>query len=250
VATDASFKRDNSIRPNPAKIREMFGSITSRYDFFNHALSLGQDIFWRRALARRLLALEPPGRFLDLACGSGDQIIAAHKLWPKAHLTGLDFSRPMLDLASAKVDGFPASLVLGDILEPPFDDDSFDSISISFGLRNVADREELYRQAYRILKPGGRFLVLELFFDPRHPLSPVLGFHVKRVTPWVVGRLFSSRSDAYRYLSASVIRFPHPAVILDEMEKAGYVGLGYRVYTLSVAMLAWGHKPAAGGPAA
>jgi demethylmenaquinone methyltransferase/2-methoxy-6-polyprenyl-1,4-benzoquinol methylase len=249
VGTDVSFKRDNSLRPNPAKIREMFGNITSRYDFFNHALSLGHDIFWRRALSRRLLALDPPGRFLDLACGSGDQMISAHKLWPKAILTGLDFSRPMLDLASSKIDGFPASLILGDILDPPFESDYFDSISISFGLRNVADREELYRQVYRVLKPGGRFLILELFFDSRHILSPIVGFHVKKVTPWVAGRIFNAPLDAYRYLGVSVLRFPHPAVILDELEKVGYVGLGYRVYTLGVAMLAWGHKPTA-GPAA
>jgi demethylmenaquinone methyltransferase/2-methoxy-6-polyprenyl-1,4-benzoquinol methylase len=224
----------------------MFGNITRRYDFFNHLLSFGQDIFWRRALARRLLVLDPPGNFLDLATGSGDQLIMAHKAFPEATLTGLDFSRPMLDLADAKLAKIPVKLALGDVLEPPFEDNSFDSISISFGLRNVADRKTLYRQVLRLLKPGGRFLVLELFYDPRKLLSPVVGLYTKTISPWIASWLFRAPNDAYKYLGLSVIRFPHPAVIADEMENVGFKDLTYRIYTLNVAMLVWGHKPKEG----
>jgi demethylmenaquinone methyltransferase/2-methoxy-6-polyprenyl-1,4-benzoquinol methylase len=240
---DKAIKRDNSLKPNPARIREMFGNITRRYDFFNHLLSFGQDIFWRRALARRLLVLEPPGSFLDLATGSGDQLIMAHKFFPEASLTGLDFSQPMLDVASIKLAKIPAKLVLGDVLEPPLEDNSFDSISMSFGLRNVADRQTLYRQALRLLKPGGRFLVLELFYDPRKLLSPIVGMYTKTISPWIASWLFSAPNDAYKYLGLSVIRFPHPAIIADELANAGFTDLNYRVYTLNVAMLVWGRKP-------
>jgi demethylmenaquinone methyltransferase/2-methoxy-6-polyprenyl-1,4-benzoquinol methylase len=244
VPETSALKRDNSLKPNPAKIREMFGTITRRYDFFNHLLSLGRDFFWRRALSRRIHIIDPPGRILDLACGSGDQIMAIHKDWPNASLVGLDFSRPMLDLATDKLCGLSASLVLGDILEPPFEDEAFDSISISFGLRNVADRPELYRQTFRLLKPGGRFLVLELFFDPRGLWAPVLGFHITKVAPWVA-RMFDAPLEAYKYLGASIVRFPHPAFIVDELEAAGFTDLGFRTYTFGVAMLVWGRKPIA-----
>jgi demethylmenaquinone methyltransferase/2-methoxy-6-polyprenyl-1,4-benzoquinol methylase len=149
----------------------------------------------------------------------------------------------MLDLASAKLEGVPVSLVLGDVLEPPFEENSFDSISISFGLRNVADRKELYRQTFRLLKPGGRFLVLELYFENRGFLAPILGFHIKKITPWVASRIFDAPLEAYSYLGASVIRFPHPAVIADELAAAGFLETGYRSYTFDVAMLVWGHKP-------
>jgi demethylmenaquinone methyltransferase/2-methoxy-6-polyprenyl-1,4-benzoquinol methylase len=222
----------------------MFGNITPRYDFFNHLFSLRRDIFWRRALANRLLVLDQPGHFLDLACGSGDQLIEAHRRWPAAQLTGLDFSRPMLDLASAKLEKIPVNLTLGDVLEPPLDDNHFDSISISFGLRNVADRLELYRQTLRLLKPEGRFLILELFFDSRGPLAPIINFHLTRLTPWLASRIFKAPKEAYRYLGQSIMRFAHPAIIVDELEKVGFVGLGYRTYTFDLAMLVWGHKPA------
>jgi demethylmenaquinone methyltransferase/2-methoxy-6-polyprenyl-1,4-benzoquinol methylase len=223
----------------------MFGNITAHYDLLNHLFSLGRDIFWRKTLARRLLVIDPPGRFLDLAAGSGDQLVANHKQWPEAVQTGLDFSRPMLDLAMAKVEGKPINLVLGDVLEPPFEDNLFDSISISFGLRNLADRQELYKQTLRILKPGGRFLVMEMFYEPRHLLAPVTGFILKKATPWVANRLFKASKDAYRYLGHSILSFPHPAVILDEMAKTGFQKLGYRTYTFDIAMLVWGHKPLA-----
>ncbi|MDR1086433.1 MAG: ubiquinone/menaquinone biosynthesis methyltransferase [Deltaproteobacteria bacterium] len=232
-----------SLKPGPAKIREMFGLITSRYDFFNHLLSFGRDIFWRTSLARKLKVLENPGSFLDLATGSGDQLIMAHKIWPQAQLTGLDFSRPMLDSAARKLNKTAVNLVLGDALEPPFADNSFDSVSISFGLRNVADRLALYRQTLRVLKPGGRFLILELFFDPRHLLAPLIRFHITKMNPWIAGRMFNAPTEAYQYLGASIVRFPHPAVILGELEECGYKGLGYAAYTFSTAMIVWGHKP-------
>jgi demethylmenaquinone methyltransferase/2-methoxy-6-polyprenyl-1,4-benzoquinol methylase len=229
--------------PNPAKIREMFGNITARYDFFNHVLSLGRDIFWRKALARRLLVLNNPGSFLDLATGSGDQLIAAHKFWPKAMLTGLDFSQPMLDLAASKMDKIPVNLILGDALEPNFEENSFDSVSISFGLRNMPDRPELYRQTLKILKPGGRFLILELFFDPRHILAPIIRFHITKINPFVAGHVFNASIEAYNYLGTSIMRFPHPAAIIGEMEEAGYINLGYTTFSFCTAMLVWGHKP-------
>ncbi|MDR1049527.1 MAG: ubiquinone/menaquinone biosynthesis methyltransferase [Deltaproteobacteria bacterium] len=246
-------------------LKEMFGEITPRYDILNRFMSLGRDLFWRRSLSERLLVLDPPGKFLDLATGSGDQLVAAGARWPGAELTGLDFSKPMLELARRKVTsaraaarveareaGGPAVppspepvLIHGDALHNDLPENAFDSVSISFGLRNISPRRELYKTVLRVLKPGGRFLVLELFFEPRSLWAPVHRFYLKSAIPGLVGGLFEGAGDAYGYLGESVVAFPHPDVLIDQMARAGFVGLGRRTHTFGVAMLVWGHKPAA-----
>jgi demethylmenaquinone methyltransferase/2-methoxy-6-polyprenyl-1,4-benzoquinol methylase len=232
---------------SPHNLKAMFNSVSSRYDLLNHFLSLGRDNFWREALARRLMARDYPGRFLDLATGSGDQLLAIRDHWPYAELTGLDFSDSMLGIARKKLNKhYPndeIDLILGDVYEPPFEPSSFDSVSISFGLRNLGKRELLYEQAFRVLKPGGRFLILELFFDNRGLIAPIHRFHVEIVTPWLAGMLFRSQNKAYNYLSRSVFNFPHPAVIVDELMEAGFKGVEYQTYTFSSTMLVWGQKP-------
>jgi demethylmenaquinone methyltransferase/2-methoxy-6-polyprenyl-1,4-benzoquinol methylase len=224
----------------------MFGEISSLYDLLTHVLSFGRDFFWRKALARRLLALRSPGSFLDLAAGTGDQLIAIRRMWPQARLTGLDFAKPMLALARKKfekIKGPSPTLVEGDALSLPFQPDSFDSVSISFGLRNIKDRQGLFRSVLKVLKPGGRFLALEMFFDPRAPWAPLHRFHLEKVGPFLGDLAFGRRTEAYRYLADSIKAFPHPAALAGEMELAGFQGLGYHAYTFGAVMLAWGGKP-------
>ncbi|MDR2612631.1 MAG: ubiquinone/menaquinone biosynthesis methyltransferase [Deltaproteobacteria bacterium] len=237
----------NSLRQYSGSIQSMFNSVSERYDLLSHFLSFGRDHFWRKALARRLVAREYPGSFLDLATGSGEQLLAIRKLWPYAELTGLDFSPPMLSVAREKLAKHGAhegvKLVLGDVYNPPFEPSSFDSVAISFGLRNLPDREAFYREVLRLLKPGGRFLALELFFDSRNLLAPFHRFHLATISPWLAGRFFYSNGKAYDYLSRSIIDFPHPAVIMDELEEAGFKGVEYHTYTFQAAMLVWGQKP-------
>ncbi|MDR1081789.1 MAG: ubiquinone/menaquinone biosynthesis methyltransferase [Deltaproteobacteria bacterium] len=237
----------NSLRQYSGSIQSMFNSVSQRYDLLTSFLSFGRDQFWRKALARRLTAMEYPGNFLDLATGSGEQLLAIRSLWPYAKLTGLDFSAPMLNVAKEKLSrhGFAegVSLVLGDVYSSPFEPGSFDTISISFGLRNLPDRTALYGEVKRLLKPGGRFLVLELFFDSRNFLAPVHRFHLASFSPWLAGRFFYSQGKAYDYLSQSIIDFPHPAVIMDELEEAGFKGVEHQTYTFQSAMLVWGQKP-------
>jgi demethylmenaquinone methyltransferase/2-methoxy-6-polyprenyl-1,4-benzoquinol methylase len=199
-------------------------------------------------LARRLKADSPKGSFLDLATGTGEQLLAAKELWPESTVVGLDFSRPMLELARTKIDKLrlapPAPvLVEADALEAPFEDAAFDSVSISFGLRNILDRKELYRTVMRILKPLGRFLVLELYFDSRQPLACLQRLYLEHITPLLASALFWSQRKEYIYLSRTVLAFPHPALIADEMKQAGFIGLDLRTFTFGTAMLVWGHKP-------
>jgi demethylmenaquinone methyltransferase/2-methoxy-6-polyprenyl-1,4-benzoquinol methylase len=237
----------NSLRQYSGSIQSMFNSVSERYDLLSSFLSFGRDQFWRRALARRLMAKDYPGSYLDLATGSGEQLLAIRSMWPSVELTGMDFSAPMLNVAKEKLAKQGCSegvrLVLGDVYKPPFEQSSFDSVSISFGLRNLPDRPALYREVKKLLKPGGRFLILELFFDSRNFLAPVHRFHLATVSPWLAGRFFYSQGKAYDYLSQSIIDFPHPAVIMDELEEAGFQGLDHQTYTFHSAMLVWGHKP-------
>ena len=234
-------------RQEPLVLRDMFSGVARRYDLVNRVLSLGRDPFWRLALARRLKIVQPPGRLLDLAAGTGDQILAAKKLWPGLAVTGLDLSSDMLALARPKLAGLAApapELVVGDALALDFKEASFDSVSISFGLRNISRRGELYAQVFRVLKPGGRFLILELFHDPKSPLAGLTGFYLRRLVPFIGGRILTRSGGAYRYLTDSILAFPRPARLAGELAGAGFTALAGRLYTFETALLVWGEKPA------
>jgi len=225
----------------------MFSGLARRYDLVNRVLSLGRDRSWRLALARGLKIMEPPGRLLDLASGTGDQIVAAKKLWPGLAVTGLDLAPDMLALARPKLAGLPApapELVVGDALDPPFTEAGFDSVSISFGLRNISRRRELYAQVRRVLRPGGRFLILELFHNPRSPWAGLTGFYLRSVVPFLGGRILTRSGEAYRYLADSILAFPQPAQLAGELAEAGFTALTVRLYTFESAMLVCGEKPA------
>ncbi len=233
-------------RQDPRILRDMFSGLAHRYDLVNRVLSLGRDTFWRQALARRLKIIEPPGHLLDLAAGTGDQIVAAKKLRPGLAVTGLDRTPDMLALARPKLARLPSpapELIEGDALALPFAESSFDSVSISFGLRNISRRQDLYAQVRRVLKPGGRFLILELFHNPQSPWAGLTGFYLRRLVPFLGGRLLTRSGAAYHYLSESILAFPQPARLAEELAEAGFTALTGRLYTFESAMLVSGEKP-------
>lgn len=235
-------------RPSSVTIRNMFSSVAQRYDLANRVMSLGRDLFWREALARRVKILESPGRLLDLATGTGDQIVAIKRARPDMAVTGLDLSPAMVELAGPKFARLAPprpEMLVGDALDLPFDDDSFDSVSISFGLRNITARAELYGQVLRVLKPGGRFLALEMYYDRQTPASPLVGFYLKNIIPVLGGRIVSREKEAYKYLVSSIMGFPRPEELAGEMTRAGFVSTAFLTYTFHVVMLVWGEKPAA-----
>ena len=233
-------------RQDPRALRDMFSGLAGRYDLVNRILSLGRDSFWRLALARRLKIIEPPGRLLDLASGTGDQIMAAKKIWPGLAVTGLDLAPDMLALARPKMAALPApapELVVGDALDLPFAEAAFDSVSISFGLRNINRRRELFAQVRRVLKPGGRFLILELGHNPKSPWAALTGFYLRRLVPFLGGRILTRSDQAYRYLADSILAFPQPAHLAEELAEAGFTALDTSLYTFDSAMLISGEKP-------
>ena len=233
------------------RVKAMFGEISPRYDRLNAILSFGRDTFWRDALSRRLVIVDGDGRLLDLATGTGDQLLSIRRRHPKAQLTGLDFSEPMLEVARKKAalqsEKLPAGanepeLVLGDVLSTCLPSDHYDSISISFALRSLPSREPLYHEVLRLLKPGGRFAFLELWHDPRPSWAPLARFHLEVVTPFAAS-LMGAEKTAYQFLGRSILAFPDPLRLIDELAAAGFEKTGHRTYTFKATMLVWGSKP-------
>jgi demethylmenaquinone methyltransferase/2-methoxy-6-polyprenyl-1,4-benzoquinol methylase len=234
------------------KVKAMFGELSPRYDRLNALLSLGRDSFWRDALARRMAVLDGEGRFLDLATGTGDQLISIRRRHPMAQVTGLDFSAPMLEAAKAKTArqseklpaGAPApNLVLGDVMDTWLPSGHFDSVSMSFALRSLPNREPLYREVLRVLKPGGRFALLELWHDKRAPWSKLARLHLETLAPLAASALLGADKKAYQFLGRSIIAFPDPFRLLDELFAAGFESLECKTFTFRTAMLVWGRKP-------
>lgn len=225
----------------------MFAGIAGRYDLLNHLLSGNIDKRWRRLVAHKVKpALVEGARALDVACGTGDLSIVLRDAG-RARVTGVDFCRPMLELAAQKVDGDARSLpfIEGDALRLPFADASFEVVTIAFGLRNLASVEDGLRELSRILKPGGRAAILE-FSRPLVPgFRALFGFYFTRVLPRIGGLISGSRG-AYEYLPDSVSKFPDQKRLAAMMRETGFVEVEYRNLTGGIAALHTGTRPPRG----
>lgn len=219
----------------------MFSQIAPRYDLLNRLLSAGVDQSWRRAAVREALK-HGPKRVLDLACGTGDLTLLLKKSAPEAEVVGADFALPMLELARAKAQksGLQVRFQEADALELDFPDAYFDAITVAFGFRNFADYERALAELYRVLRPSGRLCILEFPPPPKSGLGVLYRFYFTRVLPYI-GGLISGNAAAYRYLPASVERFPPPEALRGMMEKAGF-RVRYRLFTGGIAALHVGEK--------
>lgn len=212
--------------PDPVAVNSMFGRIAPRYDLANRLLSGGLDTSWRRRLMRAVRACEPTD-VLDLATGSGDVAFALSKGLPaRTAITGMDFCQPMLDEAEAKRAVLPEprrsqlSFRQGDGLALPLADGGFDVVTISFGLRNMADRHRALGEMRRVLRPGGHLFVLE-FSQPRRWFRPVYFFYLRHLLPRIAGWVTGDR-PAYDYLNESIGKFPGREALADEIRAAGF----------------------------
>jgi ubiquinone/menaquinone biosynthesis methyltransferases len=231
-----------------AQVRAMFSGIAGRYDFLNHLLSANIDKRWRRLVARKLeVSLEKEGaRALDIACGTGDLSLALAE-GTKAQIIGTDFCRPMLEIAARKSvsSGARIPFIEGDALSLPFADESFDAVTIAFGLRNLSSVEGGLKELFRVLKPDGRAAILE-FSSPVVPgFRGLFRFYFTRVLPHIGGMLSGSRS-AYEYLPDSVSRFPDQKRLAEMMQSAGFEEVEYKNLTGGIAALHLGTRPARG----
>lgn len=229
----------------------MFGDIAGRYDFFNHLFSINIDQRWRSTVAKKLRPelLRSRGLVLDVACGTGDLSLKLSNHTTKsedagARVIGIDFCRPMLEIAAHKAEqkNSLVPFIEGDALFLPFADETFDAVTIAFGLRNLASVERGLGELRRVLKRGGRLAVLE-FSTPVVPVfRNVFGFYFNRVLPRI-GNLFNGSQRAYTYLADSVSQFPDQKKLAAMMERAGFEAVEYRNLTGGIAALHVGARP-------
>jgi demethylmenaquinone methyltransferase/2-methoxy-6-polyprenyl-1,4-benzoquinol methylase len=222
----------------------MFSAIAPRYDFLNRLLSAGRDRCWRRE-AIRTTAIPSRGRLLDICTGTADMALEAARQFPDARIVGVDFSRPMIALGTAKVERARLSdritLQVAPAEALPFPDESFDATTVAFGLRNVPDRLRGLREMHRILRPGGCAVILEFTTPPSPVFSGLYHGYFRHVLPWI-GRLVSGHPSAYSYLPASVADFPTPDGLTAWMHEAGFAAVSYRLLTGGIVTIHVGRR--------
>jgi len=229
---------------DPGRIQAMFDGIAPRYDLLNRLLSAGFDRRWR---ARAVEALAPRGgeTVLDLCTGTADLALAVASRGPDpARVVGLDFSAEMLDLGRQKVaaHGHPVALVRGDVVRLPMSSGVVDAVIVAFGVRNVVDLPGALREMHRVLRPGGRLVVLEFGLPTVSGLGAAYAWYLHRVLPRV-GAWLSKDSQAYSYLPASVGSFPAGERFVEWVRTAGFEGVACLPLTFGIVYLYAARRP-------
>ena len=226
------------------QVAEMFDRIAFRYDLLNRFLSGGIDIGWRKRAIRQLIPYHP-GTILDVATGTGDMAILMTRYLPSARITGIDISAGMLDIGKQKITRLKLDsriqLQMGDSERILFPDNSFDAVTVAFGIRNFEDLEKGLSEMLRILKPGGRLLVLE-FSQPRQKGLRYLYSLYMRLVASPVGRLLSRNREAYQYLHVSVKAFPEGKELLGILDRTGYTNTRLNRLSLGICTIYQGAK--------
>ena len=227
--------------PEPKAVNSMFARIARRYDLANRMLSLGMDISWRWRLVKRLRKVTPR-TVLDLATGSGDVAFAiSRNVTTAKEIVGMDFCQPMLDeairkqAADARQRYGNIQFKPGDGLALPLPDESFDAVTISFGLRNMGDRHRSLSEMRRVLRPGGRVYVLE-FSQPDRWFRPIYLFYLRNILPWFAGILTGDRA-AYEYLNETIEAFPGRDALGAEFLAAGFSSVEAEGWTFDIVAL-------------
>jgi len=226
------------------QVAGMFDKIAFRYDFLNRFLSAGIDVGWRKKAIKELAPLKPQN-LLDVATGTADVAIMAHKILQPKKITGIDISVGMLDIGRTKVAKLgleeQIELLTGDSEVINFADDTFDAVTVAFGVRNFEHLERGLMEMRRVLKPGGKIVILE-FSKPRQPLfKAVYNIYMNTVAPGF-GKLFAKNGDAYQYLNDSVQRFPEGQEFISILATAGFSGIYLRPLTLGICTIYCGIK--------
>ena len=229
-------------------VRDMFAGIASRYDLLNHVLSINIDKTWRRRVRRILqdILSDPNALVLDVACGTGDLSFELQRD-AAAKVIGSDFCRPMLAVAREKAGSTQVAVpfVESDAMTLPFADESFDAVTIAFGLRNLPNFQAGLAELRRVLKPGGRLAVLE-FSSPGVPgFKSLFGFYFTRILPRIGGLVSGSRG-AYEYLPDSVSKFPDQKGLVRMMADSGFESVEFVNLTGGIAAIHTGRRSDAG----
>jgi len=227
-----------------AYVREMFARIAPRYDIANRVLTAGMDESWRR---RSIHRLAPPhdGAVLDLCCGTGDVVFHLLRTDPSLRVTGVDFCAPMLDGARARAPKEArgeARFVEGDVMALPFEDARFDGATMGFSLRNVVDIDHVLREILRVLKPGARFVNLDVSKAPNKLFKKAFDLYFYGIVPWVGGLVGGSRT-AYTYLPNSLTHHPNADELRERFARAGFADAGFERLMGGSIAIHYGTKP-------
>lgn len=213
-----------------SQVNSMFDRVAAHYDAMNSVMTVGLHHRWRQRAATRAQLTEG-GKALDVCCGTGDLALElAGYVGPGGTVVGCDFSEPMLDLAREKARGQDVDGVRfewADAMQMPYDGERFDAVTVGFGVRNLSDLDRGLRELARVLKPGGRLVILEITQPTRPPLSTFYGLWFDRIVP-LLGR-FAADPEAYSYLPQSVRSFPPPLGLAEKMDRAGFESIRYTV---------------------
>ncbi len=238
--TESEQSNRADLHKDPARVSGMFDQVASGYDRTNTVLSLGNDRYWRAAM-NRAVAPEPGQRILDLAAGTG--VSSAVLARSGAEVVAADFSPGMLAEGERRHGGIPnLTFVEADAENLPFDDDEFDAVTMSFGLRNVADPKRALRELLRVTKPGGRIVICEFSHPPGRVFNALYRFYNDRVLP-IVAKAVSSNADAYDYLNESIRDWPDQPTLAAWMREAGWTDIAHRDLSLGIVALHRGTKP-------
>lgn len=202
---------------HPERIRKMFGSIAQRYDLANHVLSCGVDFYWRKRAAD-IVASWRPNKIVDLATGTGDLALALQRKMPNAEVTGVDFLPEMVEIAKRKG---VRQTVVADAMKLPFQNASFDAVTIAFGLRNLPEWSAALREMRRVLNANGHVLILEFSLPRLSILRAVYRVYLHRCMP-LFGSLITRHKDAYDYLGDSIEEFPSDQAMVRLMKGNGF----------------------------
>ncbi len=220
------------------QVTEMFDTISGEYDGLNRVISFGIDQKWRKKVVN-LLTDKQPTAILDIATGTGDLAIALTKTGAQ-RIVGLDISNGMLEVGRKKVAQKKMKdtieMVLGDSEALPFQDDTFDAITVAFGVRNFEDLEKGLAEIHRTLKPGGTFVVLETSIPANPVYRAGYGLYAKFILP-LIGKVFSKDNQAYGYLSESAAAFPYGEEFNNILQKIGFIATEHRPQTFGVATI-------------
>lgn len=233
-----------SVLSKKDQVADMFDSIAYRYDFLNRFLSIGIDTIWRKNALKELRSLQPK-IILDVATGTADVAILAAKRLKATHITGIDISNGMLEIGRKKIADIGLQQIIqlqnGDSAAIMFDENSFDAVTVAFGVRNFQDLELGLKEIRRVLKPGGKLVVLEFSKPSAFGVRHLYQFYMKVIAP-LFGKLFSKNKAAYEYLDESINKFPEGKNFVNILEKTGYKNTYSKPQHLGICSIYCGEK--------
>ncbi|MDQ2718860.1 MAG: bifunctional demethylmenaquinone methyltransferase/2-methoxy-6-polyprenyl-1,4-benzoquinol methylase UbiE [Bacteroidota bacterium] len=226
----------DSLESKKKQVENMFDKIAFRYDFLNRFLSAGIDMTWRKKAIKELISLHPK-QILDVATGTGDFALISYNILKPDKITGIDISDGMLEIGRKKILEKRLQnnieLLNGDSEAILFSDNSFDAVTVAFGVRNFENLEKGLSEIKRVLRPGGKLIILECTKPSLPIVKQFYYFYMKFITP-TIGKVIAKNSDAYQYLNNSVLQFPEKKSFIHILNQSGYRNAFYKTLTLGI----------------